>query len=156
MSISTYKLYTSLLKALANEKRIEILCVLSDRCVTVSELIRMTNVSQANISQHMQVLRRVGIVVTKREGKEITYCISHKNFVHILDLIHEVLSDHHKTTPMKKRSHVAIAPRIVDPVCNMNVAAQHAVYTHEYKRTNYYFCAAGCKKIFIKNPNKYV
>jgi len=156
MSTQTYRLYTKILKALANQKRIEILRVLSNRCVTVSELIRMTNMSQANISQHMQVLRHVGIVVTKREGKEITYCISHRNFVHILDFVHEVLSDRHKAAPMRKHSHMAIASKIVDPVCHMNVAPQHAVYTHEHKRTTYYFCAAGCRKTFIKNPEKYV
>lgn len=156
MSIQTYRLYTKIIKALANQKRIEILRVLSNRCVTVSELIHMTNMSQANISQHMQVLRHVGIVVTKREGKEITYCISHRNFVYILDLVHEVLADRHKAAPIAKRFHMATAPKIVDPVCNMRIAPQHAVYTYEHKRTTYYFCAAGCRKTFIKNPEKYV
>ncbi|HYX06085.1 MAG TPA: YHS domain-containing protein [Bacteroidales bacterium] len=44
----------------------------------------------------------------------------------------------------------------VDPVCNMNVDEKKAAATYEYKGKTYYFCAAGCKESFAKNPEKYL
>ena len=44
----------------------------------------------------------------------------------------------------------------IDPVCGMQVDEKKAAATSEYKGTNYYFCAAGCKKAFDQNPEKYL
>ena len=44
----------------------------------------------------------------------------------------------------------------VDPVCKMNVDEKKAAATYEYKGKTYYFCAAGCKDTFSKNPEKYL
>ena len=44
----------------------------------------------------------------------------------------------------------------VDPVCKMNVDEKKAAATHEYKGKTYYFCAAGCKDAFSKDPEKYL
>lgn len=156
MSTSTYKLYAKLFKALANQKRIEIMRVLAGRCATVSEVIHMTGMTQANISQHMQVLRREGAVMTKRKGKEILYCISHPNLVRLLDQVHEILADRKNITPLAKHSRIPKTPHIIDPVCGMAVSPKHAAFTYAYKRSTYYFCASGCKKLFIKIPSKYV
>ncbi|MFA5134499.1 MAG: metalloregulator ArsR/SmtB family transcription factor [Patescibacteria group bacterium] len=155
MSILTYTLYAKLLKALANQKRIEIMRVLGNRCSTVSELIHMTGMTQANISQHLQVLRREGAVVAKRNSKEIMYCISHPQYVRLLDHIHEILADRKSIKPLMRHSHIPAAPMIVDPVCGMKVSPKHAAFAHAYKRSTYYFCASGCKKKFVKNPEKY-
>lgn len=151
-----YPHYAKLLSALTNPKRIEIVRVLSNSCITVSDLVRMTGMTQSNISQHMQVLRREGIVITKRKGKTILYCLSHQNFVKILDNIHEVLSDRKKIKPLTKHLRIPHTLPIIDSVCGMKVSPRHAVFTHEYKRTTYYFCASGCKKTFKQNPRKYV
>ena len=43
-----------------------------------------------------------------------------------------------------------------DPVCQMNVDKDKAAPTSEYKEKTYYFCAAGCKEKFEKEPEKYV
>lgn len=156
MSYNTYKNHSKLLSALDNPKRIEIIQVLKDRCVRVSELIDMTGMAQSNISQHMQVLRREGVVVTKREGKEILYCLSHPKFVSILENIHEILVDRKQASKKIKHAHLPETPTIIDPVCRMRVTPKHSVFTHSYKRTTYYFCASGCKKKFIHNPGQYV
>jgi YHS domain-containing protein len=44
----------------------------------------------------------------------------------------------------------------VDPVCKMNVDEKKAAATCEYKGKTYYFCAAGCKQAFAKDPEKYL
>jgi YHS domain-containing protein len=43
----------------------------------------------------------------------------------------------------------------VDPVCKMKVDEKTAKFKSEYQGKTYYFCAAGCKKEFDKNPKKY-
>ena len=43
-----------------------------------------------------------------------------------------------------------------DPVCNMDVDEKKAAATADYKGKTYYFCAAGCKKAFLQNPEKYL
>ncbi len=43
-----------------------------------------------------------------------------------------------------------------DPVCGMSVKKSEAKATFEYKGTTYYFCAAGCKEAFVKDPEKYL
>ena len=42
-----------------------------------------------------------------------------------------------------------------DPVCGMDVDDKSAAYKSEYKGQTYYFCSAGCKKSFDKEPEKY-
>lgn len=44
----------------------------------------------------------------------------------------------------------------IDPVCKMQVDESKAAATAVYNGTTYYFCAAGCKKSFDQNPEKYL
>ncbi len=44
----------------------------------------------------------------------------------------------------------------IDPVCKMEVDEKTATATSEYQGQTYYFCAAGCKKAFDENPEKYL
>ena len=44
----------------------------------------------------------------------------------------------------------------IDPVCQMKVDEKKAAATSEYKGKKYYFCAAGCKRAFDQNPEKYL
>ncbi len=44
----------------------------------------------------------------------------------------------------------------IDPVCKMDVDENNPAATSEYKGKKYYFCAAGCKKAFDQDPDKYL
>jgi len=44
----------------------------------------------------------------------------------------------------------------VDPVCRMPVSEEQAEYRSEYRGRTYWFCAAGCKERFEKDPEKYL
>ena len=44
----------------------------------------------------------------------------------------------------------------IDPVCGMTVEIATAHFTSDYNGKMYYFCAAGCKRSFDKEPQKYV
>ena len=44
----------------------------------------------------------------------------------------------------------------IDPVCGMRVDPGHAEYRSFQKGETYYFCSAGCKATFEKDPGKYI
>ncbi len=78
---------TRLLKALANHQRLMILCLLADQDMNVSELNDRLDLSQSALSQHLAVLRRDGLVTTRRDAQSITYSVvdgAAKNILHVL------------------------------------------------------------------------
>ena len=72
-----------ILKALSNEKRLEIVCVLFKGEHCVGDLEQQVGLSQSALSQHLARLRRDGIVKTRREAQTIYYSIR-ENDVHKL------------------------------------------------------------------------
>lgn len=64
-----------LLKALSNPDRLLLLCQLSQGELNVSELENLLGIQQPTLSQQLAVLRREGLVETRREGKQIYYRI---------------------------------------------------------------------------------
>lgn len=45
--------------------------------------------------------------------------------------------------------------QVIDPVCGMTVDTNSAQYTSDYEGTKFYFCGAGCKKAFDRDPAQY-
>ena len=64
-----------LLKALSNEKRLLIVCALSEGEKCVCELENIVKLSQSALSQHLARLRRDGVVKTRRDAQTIYYSI---------------------------------------------------------------------------------
>ena len=60
-----------LLKAMANEWRLMILCQLSEGEKTVSELQHLLGLSQSALSQHLAILRREKIVRSKKHAQSV-------------------------------------------------------------------------------------
>jgi len=46
--------------------------------------------------------------------------------------------------------------KAIDPVCGMEVTIEGAKHTYVYNEKTYYFCMAGCKEKFMKNPEEYI
>jgi ArsR family transcriptional regulator len=65
-----------LLRALANERRLMILCQLTEGERSVGQLLPLVGLSQSALSQHLAVLREEGIVTTRREAQTIWYRIA--------------------------------------------------------------------------------
>src|SRR5688572_6241344 len=68
-----YGQYARIGKGLGSPRRLEILELLAQSERTVESLAAELNVSSANASQHLQALRRAGLVETRREGLFIHY-----------------------------------------------------------------------------------
>jgi ArsR family transcriptional regulator len=88
-----YKIHSDLCKTLANPKRQEILDNLREKEMTVNEIVGKTGISQANLSQHLAILRTKGIVTTRRDGINVYYSITNSKIIQAFDLISQVLDD---------------------------------------------------------------
>ena len=65
-----------LLRALANDKRLMLLCLLVEGERSVGELNAKVELSQSALSQHLAVLRAEGLVQTRREAQTIYYALA--------------------------------------------------------------------------------
>lgn len=79
-----------LLKAMANEWRLMILCQLSEGEKTVSELQEILGLSQSALSQHLAVLRRERIVRSRKEAQSVSYSLSGDDATKVMETLHEV------------------------------------------------------------------
>ena len=67
---------SSVLGALSNEKRLLILCQLVDCERSVNDLTELLEAPQSTISQHLGVLRREGLVQTRRDAQTLYYSLA--------------------------------------------------------------------------------
>ncbi len=95
MSSQMFHLHAEVCKTLSHAKRLEILSILRDEEMSVSEIVDTMRVPAANVSQHLAVLRKSGILATRRDGKNIYYRISNRKVIKACDLMREVLIEQH-------------------------------------------------------------
>ena len=77
------------LRALANPHRLQILCVLEEREMSVSELNASIPLSQSALSQHLKVLREDGLVTTRRESQTVYYRVMPGPAMDVIRVLHE-------------------------------------------------------------------
>lgn len=79
----------ALLKALANEQRLMILCNLLEGPLSVGELNARVSLSQSALSQHLGVLREANVVTTTREAQSIRYELSSGAVTRIIEILYK-------------------------------------------------------------------
>ncbi|MCB1985609.1 MAG: winged helix-turn-helix transcriptional regulator [Nitrosomonas sp.] len=85
----------SILKTLANEDRLLILCQLSQGARNVGELETSLDIRQPTLSQQLTVLREEGLVTTKRQGKYIYYSLASEEAIRIMQTLFDLYCDGH-------------------------------------------------------------
>ena len=78
------------LKVLANEDRLLLLCQLSQGEMCVGELEEAFDIHQPTLSQQLGVLRFEGVVNTRREGKRIYYSVADPNVLQVLEVLYRL------------------------------------------------------------------
>lgn len=78
-----------LLKALANEQRLMILCHLVQGPLSVGELNERVPLSQSALSQHLAVLRESAIVRTERESQTVTYSLPEGVATRLIEVLYQ-------------------------------------------------------------------
>jgi DNA-binding transcriptional ArsR family regulator len=94
LSIAELKIHagqaTRLLKALANESRLMILCNLAAGEMTVGQLNTQVDLSQSALSQHLALLRRDGLVQTRRQAQTIFYSLTEGPAQQVIGVLHDI------------------------------------------------------------------
>jgi DNA-binding transcriptional ArsR family regulator len=79
---------TGLLRALANEDRLLLLCQMTQGEKSVGELEADLDIRQPTLSQQLGVLRTEGLVTTRREGKRIFYAVADPKLLTLLQTLY--------------------------------------------------------------------
>ncbi len=88
-----YEIHAEMCKVFSNSTRLEILNLLRDEELSVTELINKAKLSQANISQHLSIMKSKGIVASNRKGKNIYYKLTNPKIIKAFDIIRDVLAE---------------------------------------------------------------
>lgn len=81
---------TQLLKALANENRLMILCSLASGELNVTELNARVDLSQSALSQHLAWLRREQLVQTRRDAQTIYYSLQGSKAQQVIEVLQSI------------------------------------------------------------------
>ena len=79
-----------LLAAMANTKRLLILCHLLDAEPSVGELAERVDLAQSPLSQHLSKLRALRLVTARRDGQQVLYRLASENVVRVLTTLHGI------------------------------------------------------------------
>jgi DNA-binding transcriptional ArsR family regulator len=85
-----------LLMAMANPKRLLILCHLLDEELSVGELSERVQLAQSPLSQHLSKLRALRLVATRRDGQMIRYRLASEGVASILTTLHGIYCRPHE------------------------------------------------------------
>ncbi len=83
----------ALLRTLANQQRLRILCLLVNGERTVGELTEKTGMRQAAASQQLQRLRAEGMVSARRQGRNVYYSLSDPAALAVIRTLHRIYCD---------------------------------------------------------------
>ena len=87
-----------LMQALAHPDRLLILCQLSQQEMCVGELEDTLGIVQPTLSQQLTVLRKAGLVATRREGRNIFYSLADGPAPEVIDVLYR-----HFCAPNRRR-----------------------------------------------------
>ena len=79
-----------LMKALGNESRLMILCILAEGERSVGDLNKLVPLSQSALSQQLARLRQQGLVDTRRESQTIYYSLASGPADRVINLLHDI------------------------------------------------------------------
>ena len=81
---------SAFLKSLANPQRLKIMCLIMEKERPVGELAEAVELNQSAVSQHLALLRREGLLKTRREGQTIFYQLADRNVMKFFGLLEDM------------------------------------------------------------------
>ena len=87
MSSEKYQENARLFKALAHPTRLQIVSLIREQAPCVKSMEDILGVSQPNLSQHLSLLRNVGVVEGERDGNQVCYKIKNQIVLKLLDAL---------------------------------------------------------------------
>lgn len=94
LEVEIYQMQAEIAKVLANPVRLRVLNLIGDREVAYGALLDDLGVSKANLSQHLAVLRKAGVVSVRRQGVHVYYRLTFPEITDLCAAMREVLAKH--------------------------------------------------------------
>lgn len=88
-----YALHASFCQALSDPKRLLIVSALRDGERSVGELCQLIGARQSNVSQHLALMRHLGLVETRRAEGNILYRLADPRIAEAVELLRSVQAD---------------------------------------------------------------
>ncbi|MFC4270984.1 ArsR/SmtB family transcription factor [Sneathiella chungangensis] len=79
---------STLMKALSSETRLLLLCRISEGEISVNELADTLDMRPASVSQQLSLLRKDGLVKTRRAGQTIYYSLDGEEAIQVISVLH--------------------------------------------------------------------
>ncbi len=126
-----FEQFAMVAQALANAHRVELIELVAQGERSVEELARLSGLTVTNASQHLQLLRRAGLVVARRSGKQVLYRLADRDVVDLLMAVRRtaergvaeidkiVQSYFHARDSLEPVSHEELADRLRDGVVTL-------------------------------------
>ena len=92
MATPIYELKAGIFKTMGHPIRIRVLELLGEREHSVGEMLPELGVEASNLSQHLAVLRRAGLVSTRREGSTVFYALNSSQVAELLAVARRMLT----------------------------------------------------------------
>ena len=92
LSIESLTLIANFFKVLSEPSRLQIVCTLKSGPHNVTEIIEQTGLGQANVSKHLKLLARAGIVSRQQCGVSAYYEVANPMFFKLCEIVCETLS----------------------------------------------------------------
>lgn len=92
MSRPLYQAKAEFFKTLGHPARIRVLELLSEREHAVAEMLPEVGIEPANLSQQLAVLRRAGLVTTRKEGSTVFYSLTSPHVAELLRVARQILT----------------------------------------------------------------
>lgn len=87
-----YQVKAEFFKTLAHPARIRVLELLSQRDHSVAEMLPEVGIEPANLSQHLAVLRRAGLVTSRKDGSTVIYSPTSPYVAELLAIARRILT----------------------------------------------------------------
>ena len=86
-----YLRHAEMCKVLSNPIRLEVINTLREGEMSVTELSKQLSTALGNLSQHLVMMRRRGILVSRKEGNLVYYRLANTKMLKAFDILREVL-----------------------------------------------------------------
>lgn len=108
---SFYEIKAKVIAVLANPKRLQIIELLGKSERTVSDLSADLEIAQATTSQHLAVMRKSGVVETRKDGNFVYYRLADQKIAEACAVMSRAILDLLMTQQEKLRPLLAVAQR---------------------------------------------
>ena len=91
MEDQIYQYHAEMCQVFSHPKRLEVINVLRDGEMTVTELSQKVGLTVGNLSQHLSLMKDRHILLSRKEGNQVYYRIANPKLLQCFDMMREML-----------------------------------------------------------------